>query len=321
MDTAALNLFLAESSALAVIGEFNAHGAMASALNKRHKVRQTDLLTMLQLANGQREVSYTRAILVFHLILLGGGAYDDPRRIVDAPSLYDLKVKPHWSDKATHNFSTACIWEPMNLWAGWANENQSNNNTTIDPHMLAFFQDSGRIFTDLGPQSAHRTPNMEISDRLLPSASAQTGLAPPTGRVLQRRNSAHSQMLLDNQALIEQRTRRFHTFADSDSATVVRRTRLKRYLRDAQTLEALSTAAGNVHYTELLHSLTRRGLKGLDSYARIESAQQQWVDFRAQLKIIIDEYVRDLADDHGVRSREIHPPVVEHVNKKRKFGA
>ncbi|MGK5003702.1 hypothetical protein [Janthinobacterium sp. LB2P70] len=68
-NKSALALFLAESSAAAVTGEFDALGSMASALNKRHKIRRADLTTSQTLAAAQGANSFQRAILVFNLIL------------------------------------------------------------------------------------------------------------------------------------------------------------------------------------------------------------------------------------------------------------
>lgn len=294
MDKSALELFLAESTAVAVIGEFDALGSMASALNKRHKIRHTDLTTILGLAAAQRADTYERAILVFNLILLGGGAYDNPQSIISAGDLRSLKIQPHWASSNAHNFSSVCLWEPMNLWAGWANENQSNNNEIIDAHMLKYFSQTPLIFTDMNAQKVNTTPNMTIAKTLLPGTTAKTELSVQTQKSLQRRPSSHSLMLLQSRGHIERSVSDFHAYAKPGADGDLTRQQLKNFLFNAGVLERRSTAAGDKHYVELLGSLKTRNMATLQVYATIERAQQQWNIYRAQLRTLIAEWQDDL---------------------------
>lgn len=294
MDKLALELFLAESTAVAVVGEFDALGSMASALNKRHKVRQTDLLDLFELAQAQGPNTFERAILVFYLMILGGGAYDDPMNIIQAGDLKNLRIKPHWDASGLHNFDTVCIWEPMNLWAGWANENQSNNNTTIDPHMLNFFQNCKVVFTDITPQKTNTTPNMTLANHFLPDATARTSWTYGGVAKRERRYSAHSDMLVRQQQHIQYELDNFQHLAKPNTDSSLAAQELQRYMDNIGILESQSTTAGTQHYIELLDSLTARNLANLDFYNKIDDARQRWISNRAKLRIIIDDWTQDL---------------------------
>lgn len=107
MHKAALDLFLAECTATALKSEIELRGTLASALQIRHKIRDTDLQTLFKLANAAEPHTFTRIYYVLTLQLFAGSAYKDLRPLFDAVqgNLEHAQVMPHWDPGSLTNWA------------------------------------------------------------------------------------------------------------------------------------------------------------------------------------------------------------------------
>lgn len=142
LSKAGEELFIAESTALSIIGEMDPNGMLASALHMRHKVREADIEKLLETCAKTPPETYARLLAVAYLMCYSSSAYAEINALVKAKTLKDVNVTPHFGGGARH-LKLACIAEPMNLWTGWALENTKSNQTTFDGHMVDIIANSG----------------------------------------------------------------------------------------------------------------------------------------------------------------------------------
>ncbi|WP_426076029.1 hypothetical protein [Janthinobacterium sp. PSPC3-1] len=135
LSKAGEELFIAESTALSIIGEMDSNGMLASALHMRHKVREADIEKLLETCAKTPPETYARLLAVAYLMCYSSSAYAEINALVKSHNLKDVNVTPHFGGGSRY-LKLACIAEPMNLWTGWALENTKSNQTTFDGHMV-----------------------------------------------------------------------------------------------------------------------------------------------------------------------------------------
>ncbi|NHZ44230.1 hypothetical protein [Massilia aquatica] len=281
----ALQLFLSESTALALTGSVTGDVNMASALDKRHKIRKTDLEKVYNAACRQDPNTPQRAITVSYLMLMAGCAYDNPFGLINAPDLSNYSVTPHWDKNKPHRLSAVYLWEPMNLWAGWAWENRHNASETIDSHYHDVFEKitgGAQRSTSMNCTATTLTTNVRISQCIAPNT--QTTFAPrPANTKLERQMSAYSANLELNKEIWKHAPDKF------ENATVDNTRRWKeKHMRCLISEVNASSVAGDMHYSALLNSLIARGKKASDDYKRLENARENWTKFRLKLVTYLD---------------------------------
>lgn len=142
LSKAGEELFIAESTALSIIGEMDPNGMLASALHMRHKVRETDIENLLGTCAKTPPETYARVLAVAYLMCYSSSAYAEISALIKAHNLKEVSVTSHFGGGSRY-LKLACIAEPMNLWTGWALENTKSNQTTFDGHMVDIIANSG----------------------------------------------------------------------------------------------------------------------------------------------------------------------------------
>jgi len=296
MHKAALDLFLAECTATALKSEVELRGTLASALQVRHKIRDTDLQTLFKLADGAPPNTFKRAYYVLTLQLFAGSAYKDFGPIFSAFSgnLSHTQVTPHWDSQKPHKLGSIYAAEPMNLFAGWSLTNTRNNQTMLDPHVLMEHLD-GSISSDLnGVSSSSTTPTvgMRISgalDRLDAKATTQR-LQGETPQGLKRRYSAYSLNLKSDEARMQNTLGKLsggHA-RDYDREQALRK--FEKLLRDMRN----STRAGLEHYRELYRNVPQdSAISG-----HLAEAYQSWNVHRLTAEAEIEALCTKLKSPH-----------------------
>ncbi|HEX7865171.1 MAG TPA: hypothetical protein VF555_09480 [Variovorax sp.] len=258
MHKAALDLFLAECTATALKSEIELRGTLASALQVRHKIRDTDLQALFKLADGAQPRTFKRIYYVLTLQLFAGSAYKDLWPIFNAASgnLSLTQVTPHWDPQKTHKLGSIYAAEPMNLFAGWSLTNTRNNQTMLDPHVLMEHLD-GSISSDLNGVSASGstapTVGMRISGALSrPDAQATTQrLGGGTPQGLKRRYSAYSLNLIDNETRMKATMGKL---SGGHARDYDRQQALRKFEKLLQDMRS-STRAGIDHYRQLYQNV------------------------------------------------------------------
>ncbi|MEE1924052.1 hypothetical protein V0R50_18300 [Pseudomonas sp. 148P] len=279
MHVSALNLFLMECAAQSLKNDDELGGGLASSLQKRHKIRNTDLDQLFKVANPMGSLLFSRIYVIFNLLHYAGAAYRNVADLVEsAPNaMGNVQVKPHWDPTNNYSFDKIYDWEPMNLFPGWSLTNTRNNNHVFDPHVV--FWENGVMSNDLHGvlhnQNGNPTEGMQMASHLHQNDYAVTqhrlggnGLPNRT-----RRYSAYSS--------------HFHRNEDKELGTLAKlqsgKTQSVNHQRAIEKFTSLlarfreSTQAGNLHYTRLLGSLTQQGFNaGHPVVAELTTAQTNW---------------------------------------------
>lgn len=293
MQTEAKRVFLAECTAISLKQADEMEGGLASTLQKRHKIRDTDLQTIFKKTNPLERGTFAKIYMASQLILYSGAAYKDFRGLFDADAgaLGSVQVTPHWDPTTAYTLGGIYEYEPMNLFPGWSLTNLRNNRYMLDPHTVLEYPDQS-LATDLHGRhlsgSKASTGGMEIARRLsqpdLQRYEERIAGGDFAGRV--RRNSVYSASLDRNKANMEQRLGNIEGGTQRNYApdqAVKKFRRLERELRE-------TTQAGSVHYDQLLHSLQTHVGRNAD-YDRLVEAKQYWNMYRNAMV----EYVRACA--------------------------
>ena len=282
MQTEAKRVFLAECTAMSLKQADEMEGGLASTLQKRHKIRDTDLQTIFKKTDPLERRSFAKIYMAFQLILYSGASYRDFKGLfnADAGALGSVQVTPHWDPGKAYTLGDIYEYEPMNLFPGWSLTNLRNNRYMLDPHTVLEYPDR-RIATDLHGRhlsgSKASTGGMEIARRLsqpdLQRYEERIAGGDFAGRV--RRNSVYSASLDDNKTNME---KRLSSIAGNTQRDYVPDQAIKKFRRLERELRE-TTLAGSVHYDQLLYSLQIHVGRN-DDYDRLVNAKQNWNLYR-----------------------------------------
>lgn len=149
LTVSGFDLFIAETAALSLIGDVEVGGNMSSAFQKRHKIREADVLSRLTECAATPAGSYARLLGIAYLLSNASAAYAEVGALMQSESLKTCMVTHHFGG-GTRTLEKACVSEPMNLWFGWALENTRNNTVTFDPHVVGHLKSkAGLLKTSL----------------------------------------------------------------------------------------------------------------------------------------------------------------------------
>lgn len=306
MHAAALRLFLSECTATAFKDEIETKGSLASALQIRHKIRDTDLDRIFTLANEADANTLRRCYYVYTLQLYAGSAYSTLEPIMNANpgTLAGVQVTPHWDPQKTHSFGSIYAAEPMNLFPGWSLTNARNNQNMLDAHFLMVHKDGG-ISTDLHGASSSgsksQTVGMQISEALDPLDEQTTedrlGGGKPSG--LKQIYSPYSKNLKEKEPAMSEKIKKLHGEKRRPynvSQAISKFEKLSKYM-------ANSTLAGEHHYRLLYDSLALQKLTDLN----LLSAQKYWSRHRGvvmkEIDVVLTDLRRESASDHAMTLR------------------
>ncbi|HEY0064724.1 MAG TPA: hypothetical protein VGC21_21585 [Telluria sp.] len=281
----ALDLFLAESSAISLVGEIDAQIGFGSSLHKRHKIRKSDINTVFEAADKTSADSEQRAIMVAVLLVFSGAAYAAPQQLVAAPILKNAQVTPHWNDAAL-SLHTVVFAEPMNLFPGWGTVNTSLNHVRLDQHWI--LELSGKALTTsleqlddldtemfkIGTALAGGRPTFKFPNSGSPSASSSSSSSSAVKPPLVRQLTPHSQFLGEHHGKMDDYFRGASKIGSAE-------------FRKVATLVDDSTSAGTLHYTQLIESLHERK-PGTKISRTLEEARDKWAINRALLKQMVE---------------------------------
>lgn len=149
----AFNLFIAESTAQSLVGSVEVGGLLSAAFHMRHKIRETDIQSVLATCGSTPTNSYARVVGVAYLMAFASAAYAEVAQMIGSHNLAETQVTHHFGGQA-RALRLACVSEPMNLWSGWALENLKGNATTFDPHMITHLQGSASVIKVSLPSNA-----------------------------------------------------------------------------------------------------------------------------------------------------------------------
>lgn len=303
MHAEALRLFLAECTATSLKKEIELKGTLASALQVRHKIRDTDLEKLFKLADTAPPDSYKRHYYAYTLQLFSGSAYSTFESVMSAPSgtLGNVLVRPHWDPLKAHRLGSIYDQEPMNLFPGWSLTNARNNQTTLDPHLLMLHSDGG-ISTDLNGEVASktkgRTVGMQISGTLHPEDERMTEKRLGGGTLpnLQQTFSPYSKGLKKSEPQIISTLEKL-SGTKSRKYDVAQTT--KKFVKISTEMKS-TTEAGAAHYRLLTGSLLTQNLHS----SALLSAQKYWNTHRRavqkEIESILKELLADNAHDHAM---------------------
>lgn len=183
----AFNLFIAESTAQSLVGSVDVGGMLSAAFHMRHKVRETDIQSVLATCAATPTNSYARVLGVAYLLAFSSAAYAEVAQMIGSLNLGETPVTHHFGGQA-RALRLACVSEPMNLWSGWAVENLKGNSTTFDPHMITHLQSNAGVIKVSLPSNASGaaplaapTPGQQILHSFAPQGLSLQGAAVPTG--------------------------------------------------------------------------------------------------------------------------------------------
>jgi len=294
----ALELFIAECSATSLKSDDEMGGSLASTLQKRHKIRNTDLKTLFDKTNPMAGDYWNKVYMVFTLICYAGAAYRDLAPLIasNANALGNVQVVPHWDPTGTHALSGVYDWEPMNLFPGWSLTNTRNNQEMLDPHIL-FWNDTTKVLsTDLhGLMRGNGTKDTE-------GMSMAKALYRPDYNTLHtrldndqlqgrtRRYSAYSNHLAD---FNKQNLKEFEHFNGSNQRSLSLDRAKKKFKELSERLKE-NTRAGERHYERMLTSLTTLNLTQSAIFSGLTAAKNNWTLHRKKNIDLMDFYLRAL---------------------------
>lgn len=295
MKKDAMLLFLAETTAVAIKEGMGGEVAFASALDKRHKIRRTDLRDMYNRIAGvqKKPNSYSRFATAL-LLNMAAAAYDDPAAILESGDLASQPVRPHWDPSKTYTFQLVYEEEPMNLWAGWSLENKQNNNTQLDAHMLKVYQATNRediVATAMNEDLEGDTPSSQIGASLSHGQDVNLMMTPQKPLQQGQFSASSSQpsvvlMSPFSQSLSDSSSQQMKLMSalekTSFKATVLRK-------RDLRDLTHQRSEAGIQHYLQLLNSLNEVDMGKSAAYDAIQDAMQNWTSHRKKLDLAVDK--------------------------------
>lgn len=297
MPTQAFNLYLHECAGTMVQHANEVEGGLASALQKRHKIRDTDLNTIFDAANERLDNTYSRIYLVYLLLLYAGAAYGNVERIVSAVryNIGNSMVTPHWGDKP-YKLSSIYEYEPMNLFPGWSLTNTRNNSSMLDPHMI-LKHINGTISNELSgldQSSVTATPpSIKQSRAIFPSdgnaSKLQSSNQHPNSRA--RSNSAYSKQLVSMEADWKSR------LTSIENKNIVKNSKAQTLLK-FNTLKmelTKTTEGGNKHYQRLLASITVNLTNTHEAYKAIAAAQFKWLAARSEMMAYLEQTITDIS--------------------------
>lgn len=310
MHAAALRLFLAECTATSLKKEVELKGSLASALQVRHKIRDTDLGKLFDLADKAPPDTYRRHYYVYTLQLFSGSAYSTFDSIVSASAgtLANVLVKPHWDPLKTHSLGSIYDQEPMNLFPGWSLTNARNNQMMLDPHLLMLHSDGG-ISTDLNgkvsSKATSRTIGMQVSEALRSEDEQVTEDRLKGGTLpgLQQTYSPYSNKLKKSEP---QMLKTLGKLSGDESRAYDNTKAIKKFVKILEEMRK-TTIAGDAHYNLLSGSLLNQKLTS----SALLSAQKYWTHHRSTAEREIDALIKELrtkdAQEHAMTLRH-HTP-------------
>jgi hypothetical protein len=306
MHKAALNLFLAECTATALREEIELKGSLASALQIRHKIRDTDLKRLFELADEAPPDTFRRCYYVYTLQLYAGSAYStlEPIMSAAAHTLANVQVSPHWDPLKTHNFGSIYAAEPMNLFPGWSLTNARNNQFMLDAHRLMKHSDGG-FSTDLHGEtpssSTTRTVGMQISGALRQEDERMTEKRLDGGKLsgLKPLYSPYSKSLKESEPFMSEKMKKLH---GEERRKYDKSQALGKFEKISLEMKR-TTVAGTDHYRLLFESLA---LQQVNNQTLLD-AQTYWSRHRIAVQKEIDVLINDLrledAQDHAMTLR------------------
>lgn len=288
MKKDALKLFLSECTAISLKESAELEGGLSSTLQKRHKIRDTDLNSIFNKANNTYPESFDRWFLSVALIVYSGAAYKSIDGLIysEKKQLGSAIVTPHWSN-SSYYLEEIYEYEPMNLFPGWSLTNQRNNRHMLDPHYI--FTSTSGLGTDLhgsirSGNNTH-TEGMKIANVLYKNdVDALTQrMDAGSARNRTRRLSAYSSHLIDKEELWKSNLNGIKSATSISGDRNSNITNFNKLIKELQD----TTTAGNQHYIDLINSLTQQGFTTTDEvYINIDSARQNWTTNR---QILIQE--------------------------------
>jgi hypothetical protein len=296
MPTQAFNLYLHECAGTMVQDANEVEGGLASALQKRHKIRDTDLNKLFAAADAREDNTYSRTYLVFLLVLYAGGAYRNINRAVEAASgnMGNAMVTPHWGDK-DYKLVSIYEYEPMNLFPGWSLTNTRNNSSMLDRHLI-LKHSSGAIsneFSGFDQSSVLATPpSIKQAKAVFPQDGAASKLQStnqhPNSRL--RSNSAYSEQLEPLEAKWKQR------LDNVEANKIVKNDKIQTLSKFNTLLTELrkTTDGGNQHYQALLTSIVVNFDPTHDTYIAISAAKARWEAARNEMIVYLEKKIAEI---------------------------
>lgn len=278
MNKDALKLFLNECVATSLREYSELEGGLASTLQKRHKIRDTDLEEIFERANNTDPRTLHRWYLSASLILYSGAAYGNIESIANAAkgAIGLVTVKPHWSSSYLA-LKDIYKYEPMNLFPGWSLTNQRNNNYMLDPHYI-FINDDG-LGTDLHGEirsgTMSHTEGMSIASHLFKTdvTALEQRMNSSSTRNQNRRLSVYSEQLTKREDTWEKNLSRIKSSQELTNQKQKNEKRLDKLIKELKR----TTVAGENHYRNLLHSLLLQGFTTQDEvHISISQALCNW---------------------------------------------
>lgn len=318
MNKHALNLFLNECTALSLKDADETQGGLASALQKRHKIRETDITNVFDKASAEDEGDFARIYLATLLVLLCGAAYDSLHPLVFAKKkhLGKARVAPHWDPTRKYDLESIFAHEPMNLFPGWSSTNLRNNKSMLDSHWLTV--NNNTVSTDLHGQlqsgGVSSGDNYQIARQLSPDDAQALAQREKGGNLSgkSRRMSEYSSSI-DIQVGTWQK--RVNNLSGPHTIQYDQQRALKKF-RNLQLELQQTTQAGQNHYTELLNALTQRGfVPGDAAFDNITSAKNYWVQHRNQINKEVDKFIVEI----GGKALANEPNVMSLTHATKKF--
>lgn len=301
MLQAALTLFLYESMGVSLKRAEDLEGGLASALQKRHKIRDTNLKQLFELANKEEDMAWARIYNSLYLLTYAGAAYKNFENLFNAPkgSLGQVHIIPHWDTSQVIELASTYDKEPMNLFPGWSLSNTQNNNFILDPHVV-YEELNGRLVTDLHGVKKSKNKkiphSIQISKALYEKDAQATidrnnNVDLHTALKRKRRNSGYTESLEEpSQAL-----KKFSASIDKKNFTEHDKQEAINKFKYLKNIMKKTTDGGITHYTDLIVSVSKTLGIQHPAYAALTEAKNNWKKLRQDMLNYIEiECIEDL---------------------------
>lgn len=311
MNAEALELYLAETAALSIIGIIDASGYMSGVIENRHKVRSKDIKDFMGLCEQAPANSCKRLLMATYLMCYSSSAYPEINELIGAENMKTVSVTPHYGITKLP-LQEACISEPMNLWPGSGVENKKKSGETFDPHstekavieevVIRIPQIADPVFIKKQLSDGQKVGNALMNSKQTISGIFTKSPKSDLVRTLTPVSSAlkHNLLPLHNSYSSISGTESIVERVDAEkelsnyspqliSDLLNNKVEQKHRLVRARSLVGQMTTAGELHYDELIKDLEQRKrfIKNIDFEGvsnRIIQAKKNWMQNRFILK-------------------------------------